>query len=130
MKPETDIETTLLRVQETLDELFMERLIPFRLTAHKVNPDGPGDYILPFCDSKIDSVSFSWKNGESFKEVLRSAIVDGERMRGHSERLIATKHVRRAVVLSLLVGSVALMLPRILLARLPTLSSLATSRAS
>ena len=131
MKAETDIQTTLLRVQETLDELFMERLIPFRLTAHKVNPDGPEDYILPFYDSRIDSVSFSWKKGESFKEALRAAIVDGlERMRGSSERLIATNHVRRALVLSVLVGGVALMFPRSLLARLPLLSSLATSKVS
>ena len=131
MKAETDIQTTLLRVQETLDELFIERLIPFRLTAHKVNPHGPEDYILPFYDSRIDSISFSWKNGESFKEALRAAIVDGlERMRGPSERLIATSHVRQALVLSLLVGGVALMFPRSLLARLPRLSSLATSKVS
>lgn len=131
MKAETDIETTLLRVQETLDELFMERLIPFRLTASKVNADGSEEYILPFCDSRIESISFSWKNGESFKEVLRAAIVDGiERMRGPSEGLIATKHVRRALVLSLVVGGVALMIPRILLARLSPQASLATSNVS
>ena len=131
MRAETDIQTTISRVQETLDALFCERLIPFRLIAHKVNSDGPEDYILPFYNSRIDSVSFSWKNGESFKEALRAAIVDGlERMRGTSERLIATSHVRRALVLSVLVGGVALMFPRNLLARFPRLSSLATSKGS
>jgi len=128
MKTETDIETTKLRVQETLDELFCERLIPFRLTAYKVKAHGPGEYVLPFCDSRIDSIRFSWKNGESFKEVLRAAIIDGvEKMSGPSERLIPTKHVRRALVLSLLVGGVALIFPRILLARLQPQASLATS---
>ncbi len=90
MKTETDIENTKLRVQETLDELFCEHLIPFRLTAYKVNADGPGEYILPFCDSRIHSIRFSWKNGESFKEVVRAAVVDSvERMSGPYERLIA-----------------------------------------
>lgn len=90
MKKETDIESTKLRVQETLDELFCERLIPFRLTADKVNADGVGEYVIPFFDSRIHSIRFSWKNGESFKEVVRVAIVDGvERMNTPYERLSA-----------------------------------------
>ena len=90
MKTETDIENTKVRVQETLDELFSERMIPFRLTAYRVNADGAGEYIIPFSDSRIHSIRFSWEYGESFKEVVRAAIVDGvERMSGPHERLIA-----------------------------------------
>ena len=64
-------------VQETLDELFGEHLIPFKLTAHTVNADGPGEYEVPFYDSRIHSMRFSWQDGGStFKEVVRSAILD------------------------------------------------------
>ncbi len=77
MKAETDIENTKVRIQETLDELFSERLIPFRLTANKMNADSTGVFTIPFSDGRIPSIRFSWKNGESFKEVIRAAIVDG-----------------------------------------------------
>ena len=90
MKAETDVETTMLRVRETLDELFCERLIPFRLRAQKARGDGVGGYVIPFNDSRIHSIRFSWKNGESFKEVVRAAIVDDlERMGLSYERLVA-----------------------------------------
>jgi hypothetical protein len=73
---ETDTENIKLRVQETLDELFSERLIPFELTAQKVNADGHGEYVVPFYDSRIHSISFSWKEGGSFREVIRTAVLD------------------------------------------------------
>ena len=64
-------------VQETLDELFGEHLIPFELTAQKVNADGPGEYEVPFYDSRIHSMRFSWQDdGASLKEVVRSAALD------------------------------------------------------
>ena len=73
----TDIENMKLGVQETLDELFSERLIPFELTARQVNADGPGEYEVPFYDSRIHSVRFSWTDGgSSFKEVVRAAVLD------------------------------------------------------
>jgi hypothetical protein len=76
MEMETDTKNIKLRVQETLDELFSERLIPFALTAHKVNADGTGEYVVPFYDSRIHSVSFSWRAGGSFKEIVRAAVLD------------------------------------------------------
>jgi len=48
-----------LMTQETLDELFIKKLIPFKLTAYKANADGPGAYTIPFRDSRIHSISFS-----------------------------------------------------------------------
>jgi len=77
-----------LRVQETLDELFSEHLIPFALTAYKVSADGPGAYTIPFRESRIHSISFFWKNDESFKEAI---IVDGVKiMSGPDARLSAS----------------------------------------
>jgi hypothetical protein len=76
MKTETDAESMRLGVQETLDELFSERLIPFELTAYKVNADGLGEYIVPFYDSRLRSVRFSWKEGASFKAAVRAAVLE------------------------------------------------------
>lgn len=72
----TDTEDMKLRVQETLDDLFSEHRIPFELTAHKVNADGYGEYIVPFYDARLHSVTFSWKDAGSFKEVVRDAVLD------------------------------------------------------
>jgi len=83
----TDTENMKLRVQETLDELFSEHLIPFELTAHKVNVGGPGEYVVPFYDSRIHSISFSWKDGGSFREVVRTAVLD--RVRRMSDSLVS-----------------------------------------
>lgn len=76
MKMETDMENIKLRVQETLDELFVERLIPFELTAYKVNTEGPGEYVVAFYDSRIHSIKFSWKGDGRFGEVVRAAVLD------------------------------------------------------
>lgn len=66
-----------LRVQTTLDELSGEHLIPFKLTAQRVDSDGPGKYVVPFYDSRIRSFEFSWTDGgTSFREVIRSAVLD------------------------------------------------------
>lgn len=74
MKP--DIERIKLRVQAALDELISEHLIPFKLTAQRVNMDGPGKYIVPFYDSRIHSFGFSWTDGvSSFNEVVRAAVL-------------------------------------------------------
>ena len=75
MKP--DSENIRLRVQTTLDDLNREHLIPFKLTAHGVTADGPGNYVVPFYDSRIHSFEFSWTLGDrlSFKDVVRSAVL-------------------------------------------------------
>ena len=76
METETNPENIKLRVQEALDELFRERLIPFKLTAQGVNADGLGDYEVPFFDSRLHSIRFSWRDGGSVKEVVRTAVLD------------------------------------------------------
>ena len=75
MKMKTDEENITSWAQETLDELFSERLIPFKLTAYAVNTEGR-EYVIPFHDSRLHSVRFSWTDSRSFKEVFRSAVLD------------------------------------------------------
>jgi hypothetical protein len=72
---ETDLENMKLRVQQTLDELFNERLLPFELTAYHVNAE-EGEYVVPFHDSRIHSIRFSCKNDRRPKEVVRAAVLD------------------------------------------------------
>ena len=75
MKP--DVQNIRAKVQVTLDELISENLIPFKLTAHKISPDGHGKYVVPFYDSRIHSFMFSWPNeSSSFNEVIRAAVLD------------------------------------------------------
>ena len=77
VKVKVDTRNMKFEVQETLDELFGEHLIPFELTAHKVNADRPGEYEVPFYDSRIHSMRFSWTEGGSpLKEIVRTAVLD------------------------------------------------------
>ena len=70
------MENIKLRVQETLDELFDERLLPFELTAYHVNAEGAGEYVVAFYDSRIHSIKFSWKDEGRLKEIVRAAVLD------------------------------------------------------
>jgi hypothetical protein len=64
------------RVQETLDELLDESLIPFALTAYRISAEGPGKFLVPLCDSRIHSFGFSWTEGkQSFKNAVRTAVL-------------------------------------------------------
>ena len=71
----TNIETIRLRVQETIDELFSERLIPIKLTAYNVSGDGLGEYVARFYDSRLHSIRFSWNEGTYLRETIRAAIL-------------------------------------------------------
>ena len=61
--------------QETLDELFVQALIPFKLSASNVESIGMEEYIVRFNDSRLHSVDLSWKTGQSFKSNFRAAIL-------------------------------------------------------
>lgn len=74
-KPDIDIPKLKLNVQETLDELLSERLIPFALTARTLNADGFGEYTVPFYDSRLHSIRFSVREGASFKEAVRATVL-------------------------------------------------------
>lgn len=61
--------------QSVLDDLWTENLIPFQLTAHKVESVGLEEYIVRFNDSRLHSVDVSWKNLDSFKDAVRVAVL-------------------------------------------------------
>lgn len=65
------------KVQVTLDELMSEHLLPFKLIAQEIRAAGPGNYVVPFYDSRIYSFAFSWTDeSSSFEEVVRTAVLD------------------------------------------------------
>lgn len=70
------LEVQKKEAQQVLDELFSERLIPFKLSAHIVEAIGSGEYIVRFNDSRLRSVDLSWQEGQSFKDVFRTAVVE------------------------------------------------------
>jgi hypothetical protein len=72
----TEIEAIKLGAQQTLDELFEERLIPFKLSARVVESVGMEEYIVRFHDSRLYSIDVSWQRGQAFKPVFRAAILD------------------------------------------------------
>lgn len=72
----TEIEAMKLGAQQTLDELFSECLIPFKLSARVVESLGMEEYIIRFHDSRLHSIDVSWQRGEIFKTAFRAAILD------------------------------------------------------
>src|SRR5258705_7670444 len=78
MAPLTEVffeDFLIIRVQQTLDELFSKGQLPFELTAYGVRKLGIDEYTVPFHDSRIHSITFTLKTGASFKEVVRSAVL-------------------------------------------------------
>jgi len=69
--------------QEALDELFSEHLLPFKLSANRVEPIGLQEfqeYIIHFHDSRLNAVIVSWYPGLSFKDVCRTAVLERVRL--------------------------------------------------
>jgi len=87
MKTKTD--NMKLRVQETLDQLLTEHLIPFALTARKVDALGLDEYCVPFYDSRLRSVNFSWTDGD-LNRVVRNAVLNRVKRMSGPLREIAT----------------------------------------
>ena len=61
--------------QQALDELWNERLIPFALTVGKITK-APTEYTLHFHDSRIRTASVPLAKGQSYREMVRSAVLD------------------------------------------------------
>ncbi|MGI8837063.1 MAG: hypothetical protein ACR2H4_10560 [Pyrinomonadaceae bacterium] len=75
--PKVSVATSLTsRAQPVLDSLFKDQLIPFQLTAAKVDCLGPDEYIIRFHDSRLRSVDVSWQKGQSFEDVFRASMLD------------------------------------------------------
>jgi hypothetical protein len=73
-----EVLAALLRpqAQAVLDNLFKDQVLPFELTAKKVECIGSNEYIVRFFDSRLRSVDVSWKKDQSFEEVFQAAMVD------------------------------------------------------
>ena len=88
----TPTEDMKLGAQETLDELYSNHLIPFELSARVVDSIGLEEYIVRFHDSRLRSIDVSWREGQSFKEVVRRAVLDRvSRLGGPSRYRIAVE---------------------------------------
>lgn len=69
------IEDLKTEAQSVLDELWATQLIPFELKAHMVKSLGLEEYIIRFHDSRLRSLDVSWKNQDSFKDAVRTAVL-------------------------------------------------------
>jgi len=77
------LEVLRLEAQQTLDDLLKDDLIPFELTARKIESDDSGQYVIRFYDSRLFSITVAWEEGQSFKDIFRAAVLDRvKRMRG------------------------------------------------
>lgn len=65
-----------VEAQQALDELFNEHLLPFELSAHKLESIGSEEYIVRFRDRRLPSVDLSWHKGQCFKDVFRTAVLE------------------------------------------------------
>jgi hypothetical protein len=81
------LEEQLAQAQQVLDELFSEQLIPFKLSARAMESTGPEEYIVRFHDSRLRSVDISWRQGQSFKDLFRAAVLEQvKKLSGPSRR--------------------------------------------
>ena len=61
--------------QQVLDELWDEKLIPFPLNVGKITK-ASAEYTIHFYDSRIHSARVPLTRGHSFRELVRSAVLD------------------------------------------------------
>ena len=67
-------DTLKMQAQQVLNELDRKDLLPFTLTAMAVESLRPNNYTIYFYDSRLPSVSVSWVEGQSFKDLFRVVI--------------------------------------------------------
>ncbi len=65
-----------LEAQATLDELMQEHELPFKLEARDLVSEGSSQYTIRFFDSRLHSITVIWEEGQSFKEIVRVAVLD------------------------------------------------------
>ena len=63
--------------QQVLDDLFNEKLIPFKLEAHKVTAESPGEFRICFYDSRLHSVVVDARESNSIRDQVRAAVLLG-----------------------------------------------------
>jgi hypothetical protein len=69
-----DLLTLETEAQQVLDELWSEKLIPFSLHVGKITR-ALGEFTIHFYDSRITSARVPLTKGDSFKEMVRSAVL-------------------------------------------------------
>ncbi len=67
--------TLAAEAQEVLDELWNNKLIPFPLSVGKITK-APSKYTLYFYDSRMNSADVLLTPGLSFRDMVRSAVLD------------------------------------------------------
>ena len=86
------LEKLRVEAQSVLDDLWAKKLIPFELEVHKIDSLGCDEYIIRFDDSRLRSVDVSYKAGQSFEDLVRSAVlVRMERIDGSTRARASTK---------------------------------------
>ena len=65
-----------LEAQATLDELMQEHKLPFKLEAREIASKVPLQYTIHFFDSRLRSITVTWEECQSFKEIVREAVLD------------------------------------------------------
>ena len=70
------LEVLRLEAQLTLDDLLKDGLIPFELTARKIESDESGQYVVRFHDSRLFSITVGWEEGQSFSDIFRAAVLE------------------------------------------------------
>ncbi len=61
-------------VQQVLDELWNEKLLPFALTVGKLTKEAD-TYTVHFHDSWIRTASITFIEGQSFRDTVRAAVL-------------------------------------------------------
>jgi hypothetical protein len=80
-------EYPIAEVQQALDDLFTERLLPFKLSVDNMELIGPAEYIIHFHDSRLNQADFSRRSGESFMDDLRAGVMESvQRLPGPMQR--------------------------------------------
>ena len=68
--------------QQVLDELLAEALLPFPLNVGKITK-ASSEYTIHFYDSRIHSARVPLTRGQSFRDLVRAAVLDRvEKMSG------------------------------------------------
>lgn len=64
-----------IEAQETVDELWAEQVIPFKLTAYRVEAREPGHYTVHFSDTRLPLLFVYWNpEKESYKRAVREVV--------------------------------------------------------
>ncbi|MDQ1707905.1 MAG: hypothetical protein QOJ88_1116 [Pyrinomonadaceae bacterium] len=63
-----------IEVQQVLDQLFSDELIPFALSVGKITDDSDG-YTIHFHDSRISTAKVVTIQGTSFSETCKAAVL-------------------------------------------------------